>query len=549
MSSENHSNTPEDKPTRKDWKFWVVFLSCCFLALLVSLDGTVIVIALPRIVSDLQMGDDYVWVANSFWVAGTILQPLFAQFSDLFGRKIPLLTSLAVFFAGGAIAGAAHSGSALIAGRSIQGVGGGGIMLLMEVVVCDIISLRERGRYLSIVFTTAAIGAIVGPPIGGAIASRDWRWIFFMNLPISAIAFLIMALLGRLKRIEQPAPLRALRGLDWLGISIFALSTTSLLLGLLFGGTIHPWSSWRTVLPLVLGVVGFATFFWYENSRFCLNPAVPGRLFKNRTSTAGYAMIFLQSAMTTWIAFGWPLFFQSVLRSSPLRAGINYIAFEAFLIPAAGISGQILTKFGHYRPIQAVGFCLLTLGFGLDILLEEGDSTVKWVCLIAVNAMGLGALLPTMLPAILASLSEADIALGTGVYSFLRSFGYIWGVTVPATIFNSTFEQYLWKISDMEMQQSLQSGKAYEHVGGEFIESLTESARDQVIGVYVTSIRTVWVGAAAFSAIGLVLVMIERHVPLRTKVDSAYGLETGKEKATDAINADVNSVTKETALK
>jgi len=158
MSTEAPPTALEDKPPRKDWRFWVVFLSCCFLALLVSLDGTVVVIALPRIVNDLQIGDNYVWVANSFWVAGTVLQPLFAQLSDLFGRKMPLLASLAVFFAGGAIAGAARSGSALIAGRSIQGVGGGGIMLLMEVVVCDIISLRERGRYLSIVFTTAAIG-------------------------------------------------------------------------------------------------------------------------------------------------------------------------------------------------------------------------------------------------------------------------------------------------------------------------------------------------------------------------------------------------------
>ena len=381
----------------------------------------------------------------------------------------------------------------------------------------------------------------MGPPIGGAIANYDWRWIFYMNLPISAAVFVVMAWLGRLKSIHQPAPLRSLCGIDWLGVSLFALSTTSLLLGLLFGGTTFPWDSWRTVLPLVLGVVGFAIFFWFENSGFCLNPAIPGHLFKNRTSCAGFAMIFLQSAMTTWIAFGWPLYFQGVLRSSPLRAGINYIAFEAFLIPAAGIAGQLLTKYGHYRPIQAVGFGLLTLGFGLNVLLDTGDSTVKWVCLIAVNAMGLGTLLPTMLPVILASLPESDIALGTGVYSFLRSFGYIWGVTIPAIIFNGTFERYLWKIGDIATQQRLRQGQAYQQVSGAFVESLSDQTKQEVLEVYVISLRRAWEAAIAFSAMGLLLVLVERHVPLRTKVESAYGIEMGDQEKT--AGSDENDVT------
>lgn len=531
MSSEGTSDVREEIP-RKTWRFWVVFLSCCFLALLVSLDGTVVVIALPRIVDDLQLGDGYVWVANSYWVAGTVLQPLFAQLSDLFGRKIPLLTSLAVFFIGGAIAGAAQSGSMLIAGRCVQGVGGGGILLLMEVVVCDIISLRERGKYLSIVFATAAVGVMVGPPIGGAIANRNWRWIFYMNLPISSAAFLVMAWLGRLKTVRQEKPMRALGEIDWLGITIFCLSTTSLLLGLLFGGITFPWGSYHVLLPLVLGAAGFAIFLWYENSVFCTYPAVPGRLFANRTSSAGYAMIFLQSAMTTWIAFLWPLFFQGVLRTSPLRAGINYIAFEAFLIPAAGVSGQLLTKFGHYRPLQAVGFGFLTLGFGLDVLLGAGDSTVKWACLIAVNAIGLGALLPTMLPAILASLPDEDVALGTGVYSFLRGFGYIWGVTIPAVIFNGTFERNLWKISDVAIQQTLRLGKAYQHVSGELIDRLPQQTMGEVIGVYVISMRRAWVVAAAISATGFLLVLVEKHIALRTEVDSKYGIDTCQEQDT-----------------
>jgi MFS family permease len=520
------ASNEQNEETKKDWRFWVVFLSCCFLALLVSLDGTVVVIALPRIANDLHLGDDYVWAANSFWLACTVFQPLCAQLCDIFGRKSPLLVSLAIFFVGGLVAGVARTGATLIAGRAVQGIGSGGIFLLMEVVVCDIISLRERGKYLSIVFSTAAIGAIIGPPIGGAIANHNWRWIFFMNLPISAAVFLVMALCMRMKYTRESTWRRALSRVDWVGTTLFSLSITSLLLGLVLGGIMYPWNSWHIIVPIVLGILGWAAFHVYEGSKFCSNPAVPGRLFGNRTSVAGFAMIFLQSMMTTWIAFEWPLFFQGVLQTSPLGAGIKYIAFEAFLIPAAGVSGQLVTKTGHYRLIQFVGFTLLTLGFGLNILLDAATSTVKWVCLIAVNAVGLGLLLPTMLPAILASLPEGDVAIGTGVYSFLRSLGYIWGVTAPATIFNASFDRFSWKISNMGLQQSLGRGKAYQYVSGELVRTLSPFDRAQVLDVYVESLRVAWEVAVAFSAVGLVLVLIEKHVPLRTKVNQEYGLET-----------------------
>lgn len=144
----------------------------------------------------------------------------------------------------------------------------------------------------------------------------------------------------------------------------------------------------------------------------------------------------------------------------------------------------------------------MTLGFGLNILLGAGDSTVKWVCLIAVNAVGLGALLPTMLPAILASLPETDTAAGTGVYSFLRSFGYIWGVTIPATIFNASFSHYSYQISNLDTRQNLSRGKAYQYVNSEMVRSLPEALRREVIGVYIMSLKVGWEVGAVLSAVG-----------------------------------------------
>ncbi|KAL1606208.1 hypothetical protein SLS60_003609 [Paraconiothyrium brasiliense] len=521
----------DERTTPKDWRFWTVFLSCCFLALLVSLDGTAVVIALPHIVSDLHVGDEFIWVANSFWLAGTIFQPLCAQLSNIYGRKTPVLTSIAIFFLGGAITGWARSAAALIAGRTVQGLGGGGILLLMEVIVCDILSVRERGRYLSIVLSTAAVGAIAGPPLGGVIADRNWRWIFWMNMPIAAGVFVVMAFLMRLRSNKAASDESASR-VDWIGAMLFASSLTSLLIGLIFGGTMYAWSSWHVILPIVLGTVGWAAFHIYE-LRLCHNPSVPSHLFGNRTSVAGFAINFIHSMITTWIAFEWPTYFQGVLLASPMQAGVNYLAYEAFLIPAAGIAGSLVSKTGLFRPYQFVGFALLTLGCGLNVLLRSDTRTVIWVVLIAINAVGLGSVMPTMLPAILGSLPEKDVALATGMYSFLRSFGYIWGVTISAVIFNASFERYSGQISEITLRESLGQGKAYHYVSSEFMRTLPQELRTEVIDVYTKSLRVGWIAATVFAAVAMLLVFVEKHVPLRSKLDTDYGLEqrtkTGEE--------------------
>lgn len=451
----------------KGWRFWIIFLSCCFLALLVSLDGTAVVIALPHIVNHLQMGDDFVWVANSFWLAGTIFQPLCAQLCNVQGRKKPVLASLTIFTVGGAVAGSARTGSVLITGRAIQGLGGGGLLLLMEVIVCDILPLRERGKYLSIVLSTAAIGAIAGPPLGGAIADRNWRWIFYMNLPVAATIFVVIAFLMRVQS-EVPDTKTSLSQIDWIGTTLFAGSITSILLGLIFGGAVYKWNSWHVIAPIVVGLFGWIVFHVYE-SRFCPNPAVPKHLFTNRTSISGFGVDFLHSVLTTWVAFQWPTYFQGVLQSSPLNAGINYLAYEAFFIPAAGITGTLVTKTGFFKSFQAAGFAILTLGFGLSILLTAQSKTVIWVVIIAIQTVGLGVVLPCTLPAILASLDESDVALATGMFSFLRSFGYIWGVTISAVVFNTSFDRYSWQIGDLSLRQRLGQGKAYQYVNGDLM--------------------------------------------------------------------------------
>ncbi|KAF7950962.1 uncharacterized protein EAE97_002514 [Botrytis byssoidea] len=385
---ESMPNTP------KSWQFYLILFSPSFISFVAALDGSIIATALPKITNDLSAADNYVWIANFFLIAQTVVQPLYAQICNIFGRRTPMFASISLFMLGSGIAGGSNSSTMLIAGRTVQGLGSGGIMMLVELIICDIVPLRERGKYLGIVMSSTAIAAILGPAIGGALATANWRWLFYLNLPIAGVTMVFMAISLRLNHEKESTWARALLRIDWVGNFIFIASLCSLLVGLIFGGSVFSWSSLR------------------------------------------------------WVCFFWPVFFQAIKGTSPLRAGTNFIPYEAFLIVTAGMAGGILSKFGHYRPLHLIGFVLSILGPGLNIMLSNTTPRVSWVIFQMVDAIGRGILLPTVLPAIMASLPDSEVATATGVDSFLRSFGFIWGITIPGIIFNAQFDRYSIRISD-----------------------------------------------------------------------------------------------------
>ena len=410
-------------------------------------------------------------------------------------------------------------------------------MLLIEVILCDVVSLRERSKYLGIVLSMAALGAIVGPPLGGVIAERNWRWNFFLNLPVAGLIFVLMGVSMRPQHKKPVNRRSALVQIDWIGIIIFIGSTGSILLGIVLGSSNFPWRSPNVITPLVIGPIGWVCFYFYESSSYCTNPAVPVHLFRNRTSVAGYAITFIFSTFTTWFAFCWPTYFQAVLGMSPLKAGLGYLVYSGFLIPSAIASGFLVTKTGIYRPIQMAGFLILALGSGLNIMLDSNAKLAVRIILIALNAIGLGCVIPSVLPAILASLPEPDVAKATGMYSFFRSFGYIWGATLPAIIFNSSFSRFSFQISDRKIREMMENGDAYQYVSGAFLGSLPPLVKVEVIDVYSKSLRVAWEVAIAFAVVGMLLVAIEKHVVLRTELDTEYGVDSPSKENEDEHSA------------
>lgn len=420
----------------------------------------------------------------------------------------------------------------MIAGRVIQGVGAGGINVLIEVIVCDLVPLRQRGSYLAAIFGLVAIGTALGPFFGGLIVQHsNWRWVFYLNLPVGGVALGLLFCCLHVKSKKEPTLAMSLGKIDWTGNALFVTAVSSTLIGLGWAGAVYPWSSFRVIVPLVLGLLGLGAFLVLE--KFVAEPMVPLRLFSNRTLVAVYLLTFLHSVITMWSIYFLPVYFQGVMRRSPGDSGLDLLPTILILVPMAAAGGGVMSKTGKYRPIHLVGFALMTIGFGIFTLLDQNSSTGKWVGYQILAGAGAGLVIPTLLPAIMAPLSEADTALATATWAFLRSFGLTWGTAIPAAIFNNRIAALSGRITDPTVAEAVTGGRAYEHAVASFVSSLEPETRAQFISVLSDGLKRIWQVAIAFAAVGLLLVALEKEYKLRDELETDYGMVDKEKPASD----------------
>ncbi|KAJ5457347.1 Major facilitator superfamily domaingeneral substrate transporter [Penicillium desertorum] len=411
-----------------------------------ALENTVVSTSMPTIVEDLSIGDNYIWITNVFFLTRYLI-PYLQRFSPYLGslliRRWLTMFIVAVFTLGSGICGGANGADMLIIGRAVQGIGSGGINMIVDVIVSDLVPLRERGNFIAIVLTVYSIGSSMGP---------------FRDTTFSQ----------KVKRI------------DYIGNILIMGATAAVLCALTYGGSRYAWSSWRIIVPLVLGLVGLAIFMIFEQSRFCREPVVPPRLFKSRTSLVVFINTYLFTVLLYWVLFFIPVYFQAILGSSPARAGVQMLPITLVAIPGAVIAVIILSKFGKYKALHMVGFTILTLGMGLfaylDRLLRCGvdhfpNHSRAWIC-----------------------------------------------------IFNNQFNKYAYCISDASLRQLLSNGHAYQQASDTFIDSLDDPVKSEVIGVFSDSVKLVWLVSVAFCGLACILVFFEKEVPLRKELDTDYGM-------------------------
>ncbi|KAG9571350.1 MFS general substrate transporter, partial [Aureobasidium melanogenum] len=400
----------------------LVMLSLCLSQFLAAIDITIVATALPTIASSLHATSaQYTWVGSAYNLASTASTPLWAKLSDVIGRKSALLAANAIFLAGSLLAALSHSILVLIGGRCLQGIGGGGMMILNTIIISDLFPLEDRAKYYGLSAIVWAIASALGPMLGGVFTSTiGWRWCFYINLPLDGISLVLAVLCLKLNIKRAPAK-ETLASLDYLGCVSIAGGAILFLLGLESGASHqHSWTSAYTLGMLIGGIFLLAAFMVWE-WKFAKVPLIPIHVFASRTSRAALAVACCHSFVFIGFDFYLALYFQAVLGRTPIISGVLLFALILPLSLCTFITGIVIRKTGMIRPIIWFGASFMTLGTGLFI--NFGPKMVIWKLIVfqIIAGVGVGPLFQAPMIALQSVVKQRDVAAANSAFSFLRS--------------------------------------------------------------------------------------------------------------------------------
>ncbi|KAF4841074.1 Efflux pump FUS6 [Colletotrichum siamense] len=510
------------KPSRE---FLLAFGALCTVALAVAFDATTLSVALPTMSAELGgTALEAFWSGTSFLLASTVLQPTVAGLSSIFGRK-PLVYVSALFFAAGSVVGAvAKSFRVVIVGRTIQGVGGGGILALCEVIVTDLVPLSVRGQWFSLLSAVWSVGTVTGPLIGAGFAQNvTWAWIFWINLPIIAVG--VVMIFFFLKQAKIPGDIAGkLARFDWLGSFLFTAGSTSFLFGISTGGVMYEWKSFRPLLPLVLGVFILVAFGVWE-LRFAKEPMIDKGIFNNWTMIANYIMTVFHGMILWSLLYFLILYYQAVKSYSLVVSAVAALPETLTVAPAAMAVGLVAGITGRYRWSIWSGWVITTLGAGLLCLMKPGTTVPAWIWLNIPIGLGTGMLFPAMALSIQAACEPALNGQAAAFYSFLRTFGQSLGVAVSGVIFQNAFREKLAAVPDLAHLADEYSRDATIVV--EIIKQMPrDTVRAELVEAYCDALRAIWISLIAFSGFCMVLSLTIKRYSLEQEHATEQGLVT-----------------------
>jgi EmrB/QacA subfamily drug resistance transporter len=389
--------------------------------LLAALDQTIVGTALPTIVGKLGGVEHYAWVVTAYLLAATTSTPLYGKLSDLYGRRPVLLFAISTFLVGSLLAGLSQNMVQLIAFRGIQGLGAGGLMTLAFTVISDVVSPRERGRYQGYFGAVFGLASVAGPLAGGYFAETDWRWIFYLNLPLGIVALFICNSVLRAVPHE-----RRQHAIDWRGAALLVAGVSSLLLALSWGGTEYSWRS-GVILGLFAAAAVLLVAFLFAEAR-AAEPIVPLTLFRRRTfSLATAATFVLGFAMFGSIIY-LPLYLQIVKGASPTESGLLMLPMMLGIIVSSVVSGRVISRIGRYKWFPVAGTVILAVGLLMFVSLQVDTSLWRAFANMVVIGVGLGLAMQPLILAVQNAVGPRDMGAGTSTATFARSLGGALGV-------------------------------------------------------------------------------------------------------------------------
>ena len=395
---------------------------------LAALDQNIVNTALPRMVGDLGGMNHLSWVVTGFMLTSTTTTPLYGKLSDIYGRRRLFFAAILLFLAGSLLCGAARSMPELIAFRALQGLGAGGLLTLAQAAIGDVVSPRDRPRYQGLFTGTFALASVAGPLLGGVITQAlSWRWVFYVNLPVGALA-LVMVAIGL-----RTAPSGQSRPIDFAGAILLTGATTALLLLLAWGGTEFPWTSWRSAGLLTLTAALIALFCRREAQ--APEPLVRLALFRNTIFTRGVVvgglMAFAMLGSTVFL----PLYFQLVLGMFPATAGLMMLPQVVGMLLTSIVGGRIVARLGRNKPFLLVGIGLEALALlTLAAFADAGAAPTAFLVSMALLGLGMGMGMPNLTVAVQNAVAHRELGAATGTMTFVRSLGGALGVAASGAI-------------------------------------------------------------------------------------------------------------------
>ncbi|KAI1826115.1 major facilitator superfamily domain-containing protein [Xylaria intraflava] len=505
-----------------------IFLACASVDLIALIDQTTLAASLYIVADALGGGGQVAWIANGFFITSTVGQLLYGRLSDIWSRKVILLIGLGIFFIGSLASSLANTVTQLIVFRALTGIGGGGLMTVAQLIVSDVVPLRERGKYQGILGAVVAIANGIGPVIGGALSSTSkdgWRNIFRLNLPLTFLTTICVVFFMPLKKVEGDWKLK-LKAVDFIGIALTLSGTTIFLLGLTWGGTDYPWNSPHVIATLIVGFILSVVFvLWqWKGAKY---PLIPLHVFKSK---------IVNGACLTMAINGWnfvvqvyyiPTFYQLAYGYSATRAGALLLPITLLQTASSTLSGLIVHWVGRYRECVLFGWLAWAIGLGLMSTLDENSGLGKQVGYSLLIGVGVGNTLQPALIAVQAGVERRDMAVVTSFRNFVRNLGATLGLAVCGTLLNNIVANSLSTLSlgDAAVQSLLSSPQTY-------LSSLppdqAEHVRTVLVPAYREAFRVIFLVGASLAALAFVLAFVLMPQVELSRPDDAKLKEEGR---------------------
>ena len=537
MSDKNPQNTSENNNSAQEsltHKEIMFVLSGLMVGLLLAaLDQTIVSTALKSIVEDFDGLTHYTWVVTAYLLTSTASTPLYGKISDLYGRRPVFQFAIITFLIGSFAAGAATSMEQLIAFRAVQGLGAGGLMSLTFVIIGDIISPRERGKYQGYFGAVWGLSSVAGPLLGGYFSDHaqilgvsGWRWIFYINLPFGIAALILTSIYLHIPKVKRE------HSIDYLGALLLVSAVSSLLMGISVYGPQDGWQTPKTLIALV-GAAILILLFLLQESR-AKEPILPLALFKNHTFSVTSVMAFIIGAGMFGAIIMLPLYFQIVKGDSATSAGLKLIPFMIGIVAFSITSGKLISKHGHYKRFPIIGLALMTVGLFMLSTLTQTTPFWRLAIYAVLVGAGLGLSMQTIVIALQNSIEFRDMGVATSANTFFRSIGATMGVALFGTIYASRLSHNI----PIEIEK-LRANNPAALVGATpeklealkentaVLQSFTPELQAGIINAFVNSFHVVFLTSVPITIIGFFIAFMLREQPLRTGV----GHQAAKEEA------------------